>query len=73
MTMALILANSSVTFNLVELNLTKSRILLPAAKYIPTILSLSSAQLQPSSLLHSLYTGSWLHSLATYLAPLEHA
>ena len=58
MTMALILANSSVTFNLVELNLTKSRILLPAAKYIPTILSLPSAQLQPSSLLHSLYTGS---------------
>ena len=58
MTVALILANSSVTFNLVELDLTKSRILLLAAKYIPTIISLSSAQLQPGSLLHSLYTGS---------------
>lgn len=36
-------------------------------------LSLSSVQLQPGSLLHSLYTGSWLHSLATYPAPLEHS
>ena len=63
MTMALILANSSVTFNLVELDLIKSRFLLPAAKYIPTVISLSPVSNCSQVLFYILFT-----QVADYIA-----
>ena len=61
--MALILANSSVTFNLAELDLIKSRFLLPAAKYIPTVISLSPVSNCSQVLFYILFT-----QVADYIA-----